>query len=472
MEKRISYYVSRKNWLTWLVAAIMTCSAIVRIAYFCVFVKGPGAATVWFQIVLPVLACVIYVLDILCSGEERFYRTAIPVFLLAAYFGIRVSMSGVALRYIFLCWIAFLAFAVVYDMTVSGKLRNDWLLAILHAGALAFILYENRTALRAGDFAALRPHLADMLLLLAGFLAVFALQIHLDGRYHPTWGDRTDGRKLRTIDPMMIVAGYIMPNRNGAANHMRDSVEITAMERYIREKRREGLTNFGITHVFLAAYVRIVAKYPAVNRFYAGQHIFTRDDDIQFCMVVKTAMDEDAPESIMKLHLKPTDTAYDVYEKFNKGVEEIKGQPLDSSFDKTAKVLSMIPGVLFKFTIWFLKLLDYFGLLAKYLLEVSPFHASIFFTSMGSLGIPPVVHHLYDFGSMPVFCAFGCKRHVNELDDEGNLVHRKYVDYTFNCDERIVDGFYFASTLKYMKRLMQHPERLDVPPEEVNRDID
>ena len=73
---------------------------------------------------------------------------------------------------------------------------------------------------------------------------------------------------------------------------------------------------------------------------------------------------------------------------------------------------------------------------------------------------------------MPVFCAFGCKRHVNELDDEGNLVHRKYVDYTFNCDERIVDGFYFASTLKYMKRLMQHPERLDVPPEEVNRDID
>ena len=66
----------------------------------------------------------IYVLDILCSGEERFYRTAIPVFLLAAYFGIRVSMSGVALRYIFLCWIAFLAFAVVYDMSSTGIYSN------------------------------------------------------------------------------------------------------------------------------------------------------------------------------------------------------------------------------------------------------------------------------------------------------------------------------------------------------------
>jgi hypothetical protein len=174
----------------------------------------------------------------------------------------------------------------------------------------------------------------------------------------------------------------------------------------------------------------------------------------------------------MKLHLKPTDTAYDVYEKFNKAVEEIKGQPLDSSFDKTAKAFSMVPGLLFKFTIWFLKLLDYFGGIPKFLLEVSPFHASIFFTSMGSLGIPPVVHHLYDFGNMPVFCAFGCKRHANELDDEGNPVRRKYVDYTFNCDERIVDGFYFATSLKYLKRLLQHPERLDEAPDEVNHDVD
>ena len=51
MEKRVSYYVSRKSFLVWLSALVMTASAALRIAYSCG--KGPDASTVWFQIVLP-----------------------------------------------------------------------------------------------------------------------------------------------------------------------------------------------------------------------------------------------------------------------------------------------------------------------------------------------------------------------------------------------------------------------------------
>ena len=264
-----------------------------------------------------------------------------------------------------------------------------------------------------------------------------------------------------------------MPTRVGSSNFIRESVEISAMERYIREKRRQGFTNLGVTHVFLAAYVQCVAKYPALNRFLSGQQVYSRDDDIQFCMVVKTSMDTSAPESITKLHLKPTDTIEDIYEKLNKGISGIQGQAIGGSdFDKTAKALSYIPGVLFKFAIWLLKTIDYFGFLPKFLLEVSPFHASIFFTSMGSLGIPPIVHHLYDFGNMPVFVAFGCKYHKNEVLDDGTVVRRKYIDYTVNTDERICDGFYYATTLKHLKRLLSHPEQLDKPAPVVNHDVD
>lgn len=107
---------------------------------------------------------------------------------------------------------------------------------------------------------------------------------------------------------MAVVANYIMPTRIGSSNFIRESVDIGPMERYIREKRKQGYTNLGVTHVFLAAYVQCVAKYPALNRFLSGQQVYSRDDDIQFCMVVKTSMDTSAPESITKLHLKPTDT--------------------------------------------------------------------------------------------------------------------------------------------------------------------
>jgi len=123
-----------------------------------------------------------------------------------------------------------------------------------------------------------------------------------------------------------------------------------------------------------------------------------------------------------------------------------------------------------KFVVWLLKTLDYFGLIPGFLLEISPFHGSAFFTSMGSLGIQPVYHHLYDFGTIPVFCSFGKKRHEIETVN-GETVSRTYVDLKFNLDERICDGFYYASLIKYFVRILKHPDVLDQPPAVVERDI-
>ena len=90
---------------------------------------------------------------------------------------------------------------------------------------------------------------------------------------------------------------------------------------------------------------------------------------------------------------------------------------------------------------------------------------------MGSLGIPPIVHHLYDFGNLPIFIAFGRKYRKTELDATGKPVTRRYLDYVVNCDERIVDGFYYATGLKYFHKLLRTPDVLDLPPEEVLHDI-
>ena len=189
-------------------------------------------------------------------------------------------------------------------------------------------------------------------------------------------------------------------------------------------------------------------------------------------MAIKKDMSTDAPDTMIKLHLTQTDTSKEVYEKFNKVYEEVKNTPLDSSFDSVAGVLASLPGLFLKFVVWLLKVMDYFGKIPKFLLEVSPFHASIIFTSMGSLGIPPIVHHLYDFGNLPVFVAFGRKYRKVEMDSNGNPVTRRYVDFVMNCDERTVDGFYYATVLKYFLKLLRTPEVLDEAPEEINWDIE
>jgi len=51
-------------------------------------------------------------------------------------------------------------------------------------------------------------------------------------------------------------------------------------------------------------------------------------------------------------------------------------------------------------------------------------------------------------------------------------VQKKYVDIKISTDERIVDGFFYATFFKHYKHLLQRPEILDTPPEEVKTDID
>lgn len=286
-------------------------------------------------------------------------------------------------------------------------------------------------------------------------------------------GDRSDGRLVRTLPPMAHVSPYIMPTRAAASNYFKDAIEITEIEKYIRKKRKEGLTGFGIMHVIIAAYVRAVSQRPAINRFLSGQHVYARDEHIEVSLVVKKEMTNEAPDTCVKAFLSAQDTANEVYEKMNALVSANKGaQDLDSGFDDLAKFISSIPGVFLKFVVWLLNLLDYFGLLPRKLTKLSPFHASFFITSMGSLGIPPIYHHLYNFGNIPIFVAFGAKRKQYELRKDGSVAERKYVDYTVVTDERICDGFYYASAFKLMRSYFKNPYILDEPVESIVPDID
>ncbi len=475
MEKRTSFYVSRKNALTWLTALCLVGSAVTRIVIACL--KGSGdSLELWSQIVLPVAATLLFVLILLLGGKEYLYKTAIPVWLLSAYYALRPHLflgnNPFVLGLFYTC-LFFLCLA--YTAITAGRVRYPWLLLFLFAAPLAAVGYEHTVLLTAGKLpsAVFYTLLADYLLFLGGIFLTLAIRVHPRGEYHPTWGDRPDGRKIRTLAPMAQITSYFQVERNTCSNLFEESFEITHIERYIRQKRREGFTDFGITHVLLAAYVRGVAKFPQINRFVSGQKIYSRGNDIQYCMVVKKEMTVESPDTSIKVHLTPYDTATDVYRKLNAAVEEVKAtQELDSSLDSLIMTLNLIPSVVLKFFVWLLKALDYFGQLPKFLLELSPFHGSLFFTSMGSLGIPPIFHHLYDFGNLPVFGAFGCKRKTIQIQEDGSVVQRKYVDCKFTLDERICDGYYYAAFFKHYKRILAHPEILDNPPEEVIPDID
>lgn len=285
-------------------------------------------------------------------------------------------------------------------------------------------------------------------------------------KYKRRIGDRPDGRRIRSLDPLNAIIPYIMCKRNDASNMITVTVDVQNIEKYVKKKRDEGLKGFGILHVLLATYVKTVAQRPGINRFVSGQKIFARND-IQMMLTIKKSLKLDAQETVIKLYATPTDSPEDIYNNINKLVEDNKTDGDTNDMDGVARLLNYIPGLVLKFTVWFLNLLDYFGLLPRFLLEVSPFHGSFFVTSMGSLGIPAIYHHLYNFGNVPAFCSYSAKRSETVLSKDGIPETKKYVDFKFVLDERICDGHYYSSALKLMNDYLKHPEKLDIPVEAV-----
>ena len=268
---------------------------------------------------------------------------------------------------------------------------------------------------------------------------------------------------------MTMIVPYIMKNRVGSQNMISDRINVQRLDRYIKEKQEAGFKNLNYMHVLIAAYVRIVSQRPALNRFIRGQRIYTRQN-VEISLTIKKEMALEAPDTVVKIVLPPDATVDDVYRELNRAVTDYRENP-GGDFDNTAKILSCIPGLFLKFSIWFLTLADYFGLLPSFLTGVSPFHCSYFITSMGSLGIPAIYHHLYDFGTCPIFCSFGTRQRVYEVGADGSVYQQKYIDLRFVLDERICDGYYFASALRLLKTILRNPWTLDIPPEQVIQDV-
>ena len=135
--------------------------------------------------------------------------------------------------------------------------------------------------------------------------------------------DRKEGRYIKTLIPYIKIMSYVMPSRNDSMNMFEDSIEVTAASKYVNEKRKEGLRNFGLMHVLIASYVRAISQVPSLNRFTNGKRVYSRNN-IEYVMTVKKEMRADATETSIKVIFEPTDTATDVYNKMEAAVSGVK----------------------------------------------------------------------------------------------------------------------------------------------------
>ena len=285
------------------------------------------------------------------------------------------------------------------------------------------------------------------------------------------FSDRRDGRRLRTLPPINALMPFIMKTKNDASNFFQETVDINEAERFLRWKRAHGYPGMGLLHLFIATYLRVASQYPAINRFVSGQRVYARNN-IEYVMVVKRELKTVSEETSVKIVFEPTDTINEVYSKLNVEIDKIKDKGDVTEADDAAKSLMKMPRLILKFAIFMLNVLDYFDLMPKSLLSASPFHGSLFITDLGSIGLPAVYHHIYNFGNIPLFISFGSKRKVYVTRKDGTASERKYLDYAVVMDERVCDGFYFSQAFRVFNSVLRKPQQLDHPPEIVVEDVD
>ena len=282
------------------------------------------------------------------------------------------------------------------------------------------------------------------------------------------FGHRSDGKRIKGVDPIVQITPYLMPMRCDAMVFLEHRLDYEMLARYIAQKNREG-QKVTFMQIIVAAYVRGISQHPEINRFIMNKQCFCRNNCSVSYTILKENQNHDSPETTVRIKFDLTDTLFDVRDRMNSAVEAGR-KPEESTFvEKLASFLLAVPG-LTTLVVALVRLLDRYGIAPKALLEELPFYSGMFITNNASIGLHHVWHHIYNFGNVSMFIGMGSLMKEAVVDAEGKVRMKRWLPIGITVDERITSGAHYAAFFADVVRAMNHPESLEVPPESVRFD--
>lgn len=271
---------------------------------------------------------------------------------------------------------------------------------------------------------------------------------------------RPDGVYIDNINPYTKIMPHIMPKRYDAMNWCKVEVSCDGLDKFLAEQNANG-THFTYYNVVVAALVRTLAMRPSLNRFVKNRRIY-QHNDITASFAVKKILKDDSEDTTVKLHFKGDETIADVKKMMDDIIAANTGTKVYNQVDKLAKTITNAPHFMIKFVVGLLNWLDNHNLLPASVIETSPFHNSFFITFMKSIHGDYLYHHCYDFGTTGIFIGMGREKQVPVVED-GEVKVGKVITLGVVCDERFCDGLYYVNSMRLLKDLIMHPEKLLEP---------
>ena len=268
---------------------------------------------------------------------------------------------------------------------------------------------------------------------------------------------RPDGKRVKGLTPIVSIIPYIMPQRYDAQNTVTEYIDEEVIKQYIRETRRAG-TRLNHMAVIMSAYYKAVQKNPKLNYFIMNRKIYERNHFCVSFVMLKKRADGTPDETSLKIYLQPNDTVFTINERIQEAIAKNNDAAYNNKTDKFVSLLFSVPGLV-RFVVWLARNLDKIGLLPRFVIDLSPFHTSLFITNLASIKTSFIHHHCYDFGTTSVFICMGKPvpgYPVANMD-------KKVMPLGIVMDERICTGYEYATFCNDFRYYLRHPEELELP---------
>jgi hypothetical protein len=181
-----------------------------------------------------------------------------------------------------------------------------------------------------------------------------------------------------------------------------------------------------IFHVVLWALTQTIDRHPHLNRFVAGGRVWQRDG-IWIAYTAKTELSEAGTLIEIKHRFDPALPFADMVRETQTAVASAR-QGAHGLADRELDLFLHFPPVIRRGIVKLAAAGNALNLLPRRFVEGDPFFASAFVTNLGSVGLDAAFHHLYEYGTIPIFCALGKIHEAPVVENGAVAVFRRIVE--------------------------------------------
>jgi hypothetical protein len=265
---------------------------------------------------------------------------------------------------------------------------------------------------------------------------------------------RPDG-KVEKVHPYRRMVPIIMRRRNESVVYFDMDIPAERLEAYIARAKEAFGAN--MTHAIVASVNAGIFHTPSLNRFIAGRRVYRRNGRWITFSMKRQKKNRQAKLGVVKLEMNDTETFPELVERINGKINhERSGKKTD--MDKELALFGLVPTLALRGAFKLFLALDYVGLLPHWFMKGDGMFTSAFIANLGSIGMKPGFHHLYEWGNAPIFMTVGA---VEErvVVKNGAMTAARILPARFAYDERIDDGMTAQSGMNTVRAILTDPER-------------